>query len=154
MNLTAHFTLAELTWTNTGLPNDADADETCRLRALCSAGLQPFREKVGRLQVTSGFRSLAVNNRLRELGKSASLTSQHLLGEAADVVPLDMPLMSAWGTLVQMVRAGLPIDQAIIYTGRPTGGGWIHLSHSATRCRRELLEQPLAKPGQYPTWKG
>lgn len=154
MNLTGHFTLAELTTTDTGLPNNPSADETCRLRALCSAVLQPFRERVGRLKVTSGFRSLAVNNRLRETGKSASLTSQHLLGEAADVIPLDMPLLSVWGTLVQMVRAGLPVDQAIIYTGRPTGGGWIHLSHSATRSRRELLEQPLAKPGQYPAWKG
>ena len=61
MNLTPHFTVAEFEVTNTGLENFLPEDLVPRARALCSAVLEPWRERVGPLKVTSGFRSRAVN---------------------------------------------------------------------------------------------
>lgn len=147
-NLSKNFELSELVVTSAGLPNTPGQAEVAALRRLCEAVLQPWRDRVGRLRVTSGYRSPAVN---RAIGGSS--TSQHMRGEAADVVPLDVPLAEAWESLL---GAGLPIDQAIVYQ-RAEGRGWIHVSHSVRRTRGELLVQPADRPGQYvpwSTWRG
>lgn len=147
MRLTPHFTLEELEVTETGLPNTAPAEAVERLWCLCAAVLEPWRERIGGipLRVTSGYRSRAVNDELRRRGRSASSTSQHLIGEAVDVQPVPVvplvPLVSVWCALVDLARAGLPVDQAIVYQ-RPPGEAWFHVSHTFARApRRELLVQ-------------
>ena len=142
MKLTPHFTLAEMTRTSTGVPNVPTAADLCRLRAVCSAVLEPWRERVGPLRVSSGYRSMRVNDAV-----GGSVKSQHLKGEAADVVPLRMERRKAWLVLVEMVRAGLPVDQAIIYEST----GHIHVSHTADRtARRQLLVKQ--SDGTYTSW--
>lgn len=151
MNLTAHFTLEEFERTGSALPNKASVEAAMRLRCLCAAVLEPWRERVGPLRVTSGFRSAAVNEDLRRRGYSASSTSQHMLGEAADVVPVRVPLVDAWTALLALAQV-LPVDQAIVYQ-RPVGEGWVHASHTTLRApRRELLVQPAGRPGVYVPW--
>jgi zinc D-Ala-D-Ala carboxypeptidase len=137
--LTPHFTTEEMLVTASELPNYAPPDAISCLRALCSAVLEPLRERVGALKVTSGFRSQDVNAELRKRGYTASKTSQHLRGEAADIVPVHPQLHQAWSELVRLTEAGLPVDQGIVYV-RPLGRGWLHISHTArTLARRELL---------------
>ena len=141
MLITPHFSLAELTVTSTGLANVPNPEQLCALRATCSAVLEPWRSRVGRLRVSSGFRSSAVND---AVGGSAN--SMHLLGEAVDVVPLDTPRIEAWLVLLDMIEHGLPVDQAVIY--RSTRH--VHVAHTARRVARGSL---LVKEGaRYIPW--
>lgn len=142
MNLTPHFTLQELTTTKTGKANTPNTGEVAKLRALCSAVLEPWREIVGPLRVNSGFRSEAVNNAV-----GGSSTSQHRYGEAADVTPLGWSRARSWRALLDLMAAGLPVDQAIIYEST----SHVHLSHTARHnARREALVKTSS--GQYVEW--
>lgn len=146
--LTPHFTLREMTVTNTGLPNVPDEEACYAMRALCSAVLEPWRSQVGALKVTSGYRSRAVNFHPSVGGSD---TSQHMLGEAADVKPLDVQIETAFQTLRAMMTHGnLPVDQLIIYV-RARGLGWLHVSHTHRHQARldvrvDLLGQPRTVP--------
>lgn len=156
-----HFTLEELTRTSQPHPNvPADKHVVC-LRALCLAVLEPWRATVGALYVNSGYRSPAVN---RAVGGDPD--SQHVKGEAADIVPLGRgraskspspaerarALEKGWESLVHLTGEGLPVDQAIVYVRAP-GRGWVHVSHTTRRPpRRELL---VHVPEQgYVSWQG
>lgn len=145
--LTPHFQLGEFVATSTGLPNFPGPEHLCSLRALCSAVLEPWRDRIGGpITITSGYRSPAVNDELRRRGRSASSTSQHLLGEAADVLVADR--RTAWLVLVQLAAAGLPVDQAITYEDLPH----VHVSHTARwTARRELLVH--TRGGDYVPWE-
>jgi len=147
VTLTPHFTLAEMLVTSTGIPNTPSAVEVDRLRRLCERVLEPWRTRIGRIRITSGYRSPRVNAAIK-----GSATSQHMAGEAADCAPLDTELADAWE---ELIGASLPIDQAIVYQ-REHGRGWIHVSHSARRERRELLVQPAGSSAYVPwsTWSG
>ncbi len=135
MQLTPHFSLAELTVTSTGLPNTPGPAELEALRELCLRVLEPWRAVVGPIRVTSGYRSPEVNRAIR-----GSKTSQHMRGEAADCQPLRGSLVDAWEALCSLLRRGLPVDQAILYV-RPEGQGWIHVSHDEVPRRQMLVER-------------
>lgn len=131
MQLSPHFSLHELTRTSTGLPNRPPPSVIDSLRRLAVHVLQPLRNDLGRLRITSGYRSPAVNAAVG--GRS---TSDHLRGEAADLVPLDASLEDAWRALLGHMTAGAPVDQAILYSGH------IHVSYSETPRRQVLHAQP------------
>jgi len=136
------FSLEELTATSTGIPNDPPRGVVTSLRALCAAVLVPVREKVGPWAISSGYRSPDVNSAV-----GGSRTSQHMVGEAADGHPASMPTGDAWLIILDMIDAGLPVDQAIIY---PLRGPFIHLSHTQSRQNRR---QVLWSTGNgYPEW--
>ena len=82
--LSPHFSYRELTRTDTGLANVPSLEQGAELVRLADTILEPMRELCGPLRVDSGFRSLAVNNAI----PNSSHNSQHMLGQAADVVPL------------------------------------------------------------------
>lgn len=142
VNLSPHFTLGEMTVTTKPFPNVPGPDQVDELRVLCEDILEPWRLVVGRLYVSSGFRSRAVNEAV-----GGEDTSDHLHGRAADVVPLDVPLEAAWRSLVALLDE-LPVDQGIVYL-RPPGKGWIHVGRRVTP-RRELLVQ--VRPKVYVPW--
>ena len=125
MQLTKNFTLAELTKTDVNRPNIPNETEIGRLRALAVNILQPLRDALGRpIIVNSAFRSEAVN-----LAVGGVPTSQHRLGEAADIVVRDIdPLRLAQ----YIVSLRLPFDQLI---REPT---WVHVSFREAG-RRQLL---------------
>jgi len=133
MQLSPHFALSELVHTATGLPNEPDEAVVEHLRVLCRDVLEPTRTLLGvPLRVNSGYRSAAVNQAVH-----GNPHSQHLAGDAADVVPINMTAEEAMARIAREVEAGrLPhLDQAIIYDG----GGFLHLSTSAARPRQQLL---------------
>ena len=75
-----NFSLAELTKTNTGLLNALPEHLYSNLQALVDNVLQPARDALGPIQVTSAYRSPEVNVKI-----GGSKTSQHCLAQAADL---------------------------------------------------------------------
>jgi hypothetical protein len=121
MNLSPHFTLAELTRTSSGLYNGPTITEINALTALCTTLLEPVRNRFGPVSIHSGFRSAAVNAKI-----GGSKTSQHMRGEAADFHCSGATLEHVMRWIV--VESGLHYGQVILEghtAGEPT---WIHLS--------------------------
>lgn len=119
MRLSRDFTSEELTATNTGLSNMPGHTELEKLLYLANYILQPVRDRWGPLIVTSGYRSAAVNVRV-----GGSPSSQHLLGEAADLVPVSAGIDMVYRWLV--LESGLSFAQAI--NEQKGKRRWIHVS--------------------------
>lgn len=133
--LSRSFTLAELCVTGTGKTNIPGPKEFGALRQLAWGILQPLRDAVGvPVNVTSGYRSPAVN---RAVG--GSRTSQHVLGEAADIVVAGMSSRAVCQKIIDM---GLPFDQLIQEFGR-----WTHVSRGP-KNRRQVLTARRGKDGR------
>jgi zinc D-Ala-D-Ala carboxypeptidase len=111
-----YFTLDELTRTDTGLPNVPTGQSVGNLQSLVASILDPLRSQVGPLLVTSGYRSSAVNSHPSVNGAASS---QHLRGQAADIVPTAASIDEA----IAVLRT-LPVDQVIQYSTH------IHVSNS------------------------
>lgn len=130
MKLGEYFTLEEMTRsdaaTRAGIKNQPNAAQTEALRKLVINILDPLRRAAGTpVKVNSGFRSAAVNKLVR-----GSLTSQHSLGEAADIV---IPGLTNEQIMQLVKKNNLPFDQMI-----EEFGSWIHISYSP-RNRRQIL---------------
>lgn len=124
-----HFTLEELTHSDTAvrlrIDNQAPREAAERLVALVENVLDPLREIFGKpITVTSGYRSKELNRRV-----GGATNSQHILGEAADIVSDDNR------RLFDIIRTRLPFDQLIW----EKGGRWIHVSYSKERQRKQVL---------------
>ena len=114
MQLSEHFTLAELTKTNTGLDNTPSAEAIMNLKRLCVMVLEPLRLHLKKpVIVNSGYRSLEVNKKV-----GGSKTSSHMNGLAADI---RVNGMSAAELALVVAHAGLPYDKAI------NEHGWVHV---------------------------
>lgn len=109
--LTPHFSLEELTTTKTGLSNIPNVSQTHQLHNLCRDILEPLRDKIGQpIIINSAFRSSAVN---RAVGGVS--TSQHLLGQAADIHS-SVQTSCIWNAIKSLVLNGsLNIGQCIWY---------------------------------------
>lgn len=128
MNLTEHFSLAELTTTShrqfDNTPNDA---EMANLQKLAE-----FLEEVKALldgkpiMVNSAFRSKQVNDSV-----GSKDTSQHRTGSAADI---RVPGMSPDAVVRALVASDLPFDQVI-----REFDAWTHISISPTPRRQALI---------------
>lgn len=128
MNLSPHFTLAEMTVSQeaarAGLRNDPDMRQIEALTALCQNVLEPLRARVKKpVVVSSGYRSTSINRRI-----GGSNRSQHCRGEAADIIVPGM----APEDVFSLIRAmKLPFDQVIEEFGQ-----WVHVSHSLAGPQR------------------
>jgi len=85
------------------------------LWALATTVLEPARTALGPIRISSGFRCEALN---RAIGGARA--SQHLTGEAADLIPLRASL----GELLRWIVGNAPFDQVIYEFGQ-----WVHVSH-------------------------
>jgi zinc D-Ala-D-Ala carboxypeptidase len=137
VNLSPNFTLDEMiksqAATRRGWSNAPSPAAVTALRLLCANVLEPVRQHFRRpVIVNSGFRSPRVN---RAIGGAA--TSQHVLGEAADI---EIPGV-ANGDLAIFIRDHVPFDQLILeaYTPGAPSSGWVHVSYRDNRLRREVL---------------
>jgi hypothetical protein len=89
------------------------------LEELAQGILQPVRDRWGRIKVNSGYRSAEVNAAV-----GGSLRSQHLHGEAADIVPLDADIYEVF----QWIRDESGIDYGQLILEKKGGAYWIHIS--------------------------
>jgi len=117
MELSDNFTLKEATKTETGLPNVPDEKAKAFAQLLAIFILQPIRNKFGRYEINSWYRSSRVN---RAVGGSS--TSQHLEGQAADGYPEEADTYEVYKWIVE--KSGLYFGQCIIYPVE----GFIHIS--------------------------
>lgn len=129
MLLSRNFTLAELTDTDTGLPNNPSQEEIRNLKLLVQKVLQPVRDKFGVINVTSGYRSPMVNSAV-----GGSATSDHVHGRAADIQCEDM------ATVFKYIRKNLPFKQLIWEFGTDAQPKWIHVAYDANNNKGEVLK--------------
>ena len=129
--LTPHFTLEEMTVTKTGLSNIPNDTQTNQLRILCRDVLEPLREKIGQpIIISSAFRSSDVN---RAVGGVS--TSQHLLGQAADIYS-SVQISCLWNAIKSLVHIGsLNIGQCIWYQTEH----FIHISLPTKTHKNEFI---------------
>ena len=117
MNLSPHFTLAELTVTDhREFDNSPTQEEISNLQRLAQL-LEQVKEAIGGkpVMVNSAFRSKAVNDAVGSSDKS-----QHRHGCACD---LRVPGMTPDEVVRAVIAAGLPYDQIIREFDR-----WTHIS--------------------------
>ena len=125
--MTKNFTLKELCVTKTGIHNEPNAEQKEALRLLAVNILQPARDALGAITVTSGFRNAKVNAAV-----GGSRSSQHTKGEAADLQCKDNP------ALFQFIKT-IDFDQLIWEFGDKEQPDWVHVSY-AKKNRKEILK--------------
>jgi hypothetical protein len=128
--LTANFTLAELTKTRFSIDNTPNATQKENLRVLCEKVLQPLRDAVGPVVVTSGFRSKTVNEWV-----NGAHRSDHLHGFAADLQSPD----GNHRKLYDWLKANAMFSQLIYEFGTDAQPAWVHVSYNPKDLKREIL---------------
>jgi|TARA_R110000765_G_scaffold145834_2_gene248103 hypothetical protein len=126
MNLSEHFTLAELCKSETAsrlsIDNTPDETQVDALTYLSNAVLEPIRVFYDiPYSPSSGFRSPELNQTI-----GGAPMSQHCAGEAADIeIPSVSNLALAW-----WIRSHIDYDQLILeyYDIDVPSSGWIHVS--------------------------
>jgi hypothetical protein len=136
MQLTQHFTLEELTKSQTGerlgMDNVPGAAALDCLMVLCARVLEPLRAHYGPVHINSGYRCPDLNKAV-----GGAVTSQHCLGQAADI---EVPGV-ANGDLAAWVAANLDFDQVILecYRKGHPNSGWVHVSYKDSGNRKTTL---------------
>jgi len=137
MNLTANFSLHEMTKSETalrkGLPNVPTEADIASLKLLAEKVLQPLRDHYGvGIKVNSGYRSPDVNAAV-----GGSRTSDHCKGQAADIEIAGIPN----AVLAQYIKDSLQYTQLILefYTPGIPDSGWVHVSYDANNLKCQTL---------------
>ncbi len=131
IQLSRHFRLSEFTRSATairyGIDNEPDIETVEALQSLNV--LEPLRERFGVIRITSGYRCLRLNEKI-----GGSRTSQHLLGEAADI---HVGSIDTARKYFNFVRDNLDYDQMLL---EMKGGRvhCLHVSYSAERVNRRI----------------
>ena len=128
--LTANFTLAELTKTRFDLDNTPSPQVVENLRTLAEKVLQPLRDAVGPVNVTSGYRSKLVNEAV-----NGARNSDHLYGYAADLQSPD----GNHRKLYDWLKANAMFSQLIYEFGNDSQPQWVHVSYNPKDLKREIL---------------
>jgi zinc D-Ala-D-Ala carboxypeptidase len=128
--LTANFTLAELTKTRHDLDNTPSPQVLQNLQLLAEKVLQPLRDAVGPVNVTSGYRSKLVNQAV-----NGAVRSDHLYGYAADLQSPD----GNHRKLYDWLKANAMFSQLIYEFGNDTQPQWVHVSYNPKDLKREIL---------------
>lgn len=133
IKLSQNFTLSEFLYSQTAerlkIKNVPDTEQVQRMVELCERVLQPCRDVMGTpITITSGFRSLALNEALH-----GAKSSQHCRGEAADVVCKDT------AKLFYVIKENLIFDQLIWEFGDSKQPNWVHVSYRKGKNRKEVL---------------
>lgn len=122
MKLSKNFSLYEFTRSQTASRRDIDnqpgAYEIANLKALCRQVLQPLRDALGPISISSGYRCPKLN---AAVGGVA--TSFHTRGQAADIVPAagNCTLMD----IGRWIQENCEFEELIWEFG-----GWIHVAYA------------------------
>ena len=127
------FTVSEVA-ARRDIPNSPSMQEWANLESLCKTCLEPARESLGPLRISSGYRSPALNTAV-----GGAMDSQHMKGEAADVIPL----VSSLATMFIWFHANVEFDQLIWEFGQ-----WVHISHKAEGIQRKEALLAYRKNGR------
>ena len=124
MRLTPHFTLEELTFSETATRLGIDNTPTIEVRQnleILALGLENVRELLGTpIYVSSGYRCLELNNILK-----SKPTSSHVKGLAADIRANKYNNPNS--IVFAIVNSDIPYDQVI-----NEYDSWVHISFAAS----------------------
>ena len=137
MKLSGHFSLAELTKSQTatrkGIDNKPTLDHIENLTELCTQVLEPTRRNFGKpMVISSGYRSAELCEAI-----GSSKNSQHAKGEAADFEMFGVDNKE----LAKYIKNNLVFDQLILefYNPDDPSSGWVHCSYSKEENRKQSL---------------
>lgn len=135
-----HFTLSEFIKSDTAIAkkiwNGANREQEDNIIALVAAVLDPLRKRYGYpIQVTSGFRCAAVNKNI-----GGATTSQHMIGEAADIIGIGGRKRENF-KLGKMIVEADNFDQVIFENVGENDllPEWIHVSWKRTGDNRHKI---------------
>tara|TARA_R100000781_G_C4049948_1_gene117196 strand:+ start:286 stop:783 length:498 start_codon:yes stop_codon:yes gene_type:complete len=144
MRISKNFTLQELTRSNVGtrlgLKNDPTTDGIHKLTVMVNSLIQPIRDRLGPIRVTSAYRSPEINTAI-----GGSSNSQHCRYEACDLQYVYKNRMDNIKIYETLKDLDLDFDQCILEFGDgdelrdPLFPAWIHLSYKLADNRREVL---------------
>ena len=134
MQLSKNFTMAEFiksdTATRLGIDNTPQGEHLEAAKELFENVVQKVRDHFGPTVLNSGYRSPKLNEAVRGVA-----TSQHCLGEAADI---EVPGV-ANADVANWIVDNLDFDQVILefYTPGEPSSGWVHVSYKADGSNRK-----------------
>ena len=135
MKLSKNFVLSELTKSNTakrlGIKNEPTKEHMDNLQVLVRDLIQPIRDGIGPIRVSSGYRNPELN---RAIGGSRK--SQHCKGEALDIQFWEMGQMNNKAIYDWVLKSGIEFDQMI----NEFDFAWIHISLKSKDNRKQVLE--------------
>jgi hypothetical protein len=131
VKLSEHFTLEEMTISETGARNGKSnipgEREIENLKLLCSEILEHLRSALALpVSITSGYRSPEINKAV-----GGSSTSQHVFGQAADIHVSGMTAEELF--LFATEKVFLPFDQIIQEFNQ-----WVHISYRSNPRGQKL----------------
>lgn len=137
MKLSEHFALAEFTRSESakrhGVSNEPTPEHLENIKLLCEKVLEPIRVKFGPLNISSGYRSKALNHYI-----GGALKSQHCEGKAADIDQDGMG--GATNTeIFNWIKENLDFDQMIWEFGDNNKPDWVHVSYNGHSNRKQIL---------------
>lgn len=134
MNISPHFTLAELTVTNTGIDNTPTPSIIENLKALSST-LERIRTALGKpITINSAYRSAKVNNAVR-----GAALSFHTQGLAADIRVKDM---TPYEVCKAIEASGIKYDKLILEE-LGSNGGWTHIQVQKDPTKNRMEEYTI-----------
>ena len=136
MRLSKNFTLSEITKSNTakrlGIKNAPNQEHLNNMQILIRDLIQPMRDALGPIRISSGYRSPVLN---RAIGGSNK--SQHCKGQAVDIQFWKEGKMCNKEVYDWVLKEGIKFDQMI----NEFDYAWIHISlRPDNKNRRMVLE--------------
>lgn len=123
-----HFTIQELSITNSGLQNIPSVTEQKNLRKLVENVLDPLRELYGKpIHVNSGYRSPLVNRKV-----NGAVNSDHVKGMAADITAGSREENQK---LYELIRDNFTFRQLI----NEHDYKWVHVSYNENDNKKQEL---------------
>ena len=136
MRLSKNFTLPEIIHSNTakrlGINNAPNKEHLKNMQVLVRDLIQPMRDVLGPIRISSGYRNPELN---RAIGGSSK--SQHCKGEALDLQYWSKGEMCNKEIYDWVIKSGIEFDQMI----NEFDYSWIHISlKSNGKNRKQILE--------------
>lgn len=147
MNLSANFTLSELTKSQQavrlGIDNTPNVEQLEALKLLALRVLQPVRNNFGKtVIVSSGLRVKKLNKAI-----GGANNSEHTEGKAADIEIPGVPnkVLAIW------IRDNLKFTQLILegYIEGQPDSGWVHVSYDPLDLKCQCLTATFVKGKVY-----
>ena len=134
MRLSKNFTLSEITKSNTakrlGIDNAPNQEHLNNMQILIRDLIQPMRDKLGPIRISSGYRSPELN---RAIGGSTK--SQHCKGQALDLQFWKKGEMCNKEIYDWVLKSGIEFDQMI----NEFDFAWIHISLRPDGKNRKMV---------------
>ena len=135
MRLSKNFVLSEIIRSNTArrlnISNAPNKEHLRSLQILIRDLIQPMRDALGPIRISSGYRNPALN---RAIGGSRK--SQHCKGEALDIQFWKDGKMCNEEVYNWVIKEGIEFDQMI----NEFDFAWIHISLKDKGNRKQILE--------------